>query len=602
VNTARKLLGILIPICILAILMYIHTHPDGTKPRLARMLARAEMLGPMAQEKIITVTIGLPLRNEDALNLLLKQLSDPSSPLFRHYPTIDEAIERFCPTRDDYDRLIGFLTDKQNGAGLTVTGTAPDRLIVTAQGTVKQFEKLFSVNINRYNLMGQLGFSADKEPSLPANLRGLVQSVGGLNSFAQMRSHLIVLPRKLSFDSPFGYSPAQIAHAYNFPNPNNSTASRRLTGKKATIAIVTCGPFDTAAVNNFWKQYGIHRTGKLDVVSVGTSKPPTDFNVETTVDVEWAGAQAPDANIVVFECTDTNSNTFAVADNLIVCRNDIDVISVSWGSCEAEMGAAELQRDDNIFKLQAVLGMAHFAAAGDNGAYDCYVPKEPDSDNGKNGSKPRADLAGHDGANKPEYAVDSPASDPFVTAVGGTTIRLDDDGNRAGGAPETAWTGSGGGISSYFKQPFWQSGPGVPQHGMRDTCDMSLAAHAFLNGYSFYMDGSWGAVGGTSLGAPNAAAAWACIVEAAGGRVGWPNPMIYQIGNSPAYPTIFHDITSGDNGNGVGPGYTAGAGWDYPTGWGVPDMSALTDWVLAYIKPPPQASPSPARSRAGSGN
>ncbi len=615
----RALIAIAVAVGVLAILMmYVQRHPQSNaahtvhklvplRGNTMRLLSYAHLLGPAAKDKVVTVTLGLTLRNEDELNKLIARQSDPASPDYQKYLTVQQFIDQYSPTQDDYDRLVSYLSDKKNGAGLTVVRTAPNRLIIVVQGTIKQMESAFSVKVNRYRLRGQLGFSNASDPMMPDDLRGLVQSVSGLNSFAKMRNHM--QKRSGLFDFPWGYSPGQIARAYNYPNANNITAAVKHSGKAVTIAIITQGAFDISDVRKFWKSYGISRTEDPIAIPVGSFDLPKDVNDETTVDVEWSGAQAPDAHLLVYETADTDSNTFAIAFNEAVCGVPVAVdsdqssrgahiISISWGACEAEMGVAEMQRDDNIFKEACAQGIAVFVASGDNGAYDCYHPRPPESGTDGNGdSKPKSPAAGQQDKGSPQLSIDSPASDPFVTAIGGTTLRLNDDGTLRDSRPESAWVGTGGGVSMYFKQPDWQNGPGVPQNGMRNTSDMALAADPLFSGYSYLLKDEWGAVGGTSLGAPNMAAAWALLEETAGKRIGGVNPLLYRIGRSAQYANVFHDITTGSNGNGVGTGYAAGSGWDHPTGWGVPDVTQLINWVLQNGTAPqavPSAAPLPS--------
>jgi kumamolisin len=147
-----------------------------------------------------------------------------------------------------------------------------------------------------------------------------------------------------------------------------------------------------------------------------------------------------------------------------------------------------------------------------------------------------------------------------------------------------AWKGSGGGVSGYWKRPSWQHGPGVPASEKRNTADVALNADP-ATGYSFRFEGKWVVYGGTSVAAPEWAALWILIDEAANKRIGNANELIYEMGRSADYGKVFYDITRGDNGNYWGPGYKAGANWDHPTGWGVPNGEALLNWVVKAQKP-----------------
>ncbi|MBZ0189465.1 MAG: S53 family peptidase, partial [Candidatus Obscuribacterales bacterium] len=251
---------------------------------------------------------------------------------------------------------------------------------------------------------------------------------------------------------------------------------------------------------------------------------------------------------------------FTLTFNKIVTDDKADVMSISWGLCEDFTGSRQMKAEHNIFKQAAAQGIAIFAASGDDGAYDCPMEPELDDD-----GKPKT----------PPLAVDYPSSDPYVTAVGGTTL-FDAQGKRS---LEWAWHGSGGGNSKQWKRPSWQSGPGVPTGTMRSTSDVSLNADP-MTGYAFYIEGKWIVLGGTSVAAPEWAALWTLIDEAAGKRIGMPDEILYRAGASSEYGNIFYDIITGDNGDYRGPGYKAGSNWDHPTGWGVPKGQALKDWVV----------------------
>jgi kumamolisin len=212
---------------------------------------------------------------------------------------------------------------------------------------------------------------------------------------------------------------------------------------------------------------------------------------------------------------------------------------------------------DNIFKQAAAQGQSFYAASGDTGAYDCK-------------GNPSSTFTG--------LAVDNPADDPFVTAVGGTTLRL---GAGSSYSSESAWSdtsrtpalGSGGGLSTMFPRPAWQTGPGVANassNAMRQIPDVSLNADP-RTGYSIYATNNattgWFAIGGTSAAAP----AWAAFTSLLNQfratydrpRLGFANPTLYRLGSTtPLYPP-FHDVITGDNLY-----YLSTAAWDFATGWG----------------------------------
>jgi len=514
----------------------------------------------------LKVVVGLKLRDEAGLNKLLAEQLDRNSPNYRKYISPDEFAERFSPMPQDVDAVMAFLGQH----GLKVTDVSPNRTLVEVEGTVSQFEAAFSVTINRYTVKTKAGVSKsylsnDRDPAIPTRLSAIIESVIGLDTYAEFESRLMKEPRQ-STTAPYGFSPQEISTVYEYPtalNPNVKGA--KLTGKGKTIAIATAHVYDQKDIDEYWKQFNIVRTGSLTNVHVGGTS--TTLNGETTLDLQTVSGLATGADIIMYMGVDPRFVTFTKVFNQVVTDNKADIMSISWGLCEENTGKRQMRTEHQIFKQAAAQGIAIFAASGDDGAYDCKPPKEDDKEEDKDAVKTPPPT--------PPLAVDYPSSDPYVTAVGGTTL-YSSKGKRYS---ERAWTGSGGGNSDYWAREPWQKGPGVPSTDMRSTADVSLNASP-STAYAFYFEGKWEAWGGTSVAAPAWAALWSLIDEAADARIGMPVETLYRIGDSTDYGTTFHDITSGDNGDYRGPGFKAGDHWDHPTGWGVPKGEALKDWIV----------------------
>jgi kumamolisin len=159
--------------------------------------------------------------------------------------------------------------------------------------------------------------------------------------------------------------------------------------------------------------------------------------------------------------------------------------------------------------------------------------------------------------------------------VGGTSLQLSSDGTIA---LETAWQLSGGGLVAKFQRPSLQQAATLPADAYRWAPDVSFVADP-STGVRVLYRGRWHQIGGTSLGAPGWAAAWALIragAQQAGITIGAAPSLIYKIGNSPAYAQAFHEITQGSNGL-----YDAGPGWNAVTGWGTPDVASLATAIQA---------------------
>lgn len=585
------------------------TLSDQT-PSVVQQSAVEQHVDPNHRMKII---VSLKLRDEQVLDQLLLDLANPRSPQYRHYLTPEEFVTRFSPTTWDVNSVSAFLKEY----GIVVTNVSPNRTLIEAEGTVDQLERAFKVTINQYTAKkgmnkGRTYLSNDRDPQIPRTLEPTIESVIGLNTISEFHSRLRrrdsnptdplrlreqpplqqppAQPAPVNPGTPRGNSPGDIATVYQFPNGlNTNVKGDKLTGKGMTLAITTAEVYDLKDVQAFWKEFGIVRTGTLtDVYINGQS---TVVNDETTLDLESASAQIPGADIIMYMSKTPSFSNFTLMFNRVVTDNKADVMSLSWGLCEEDTGKRHMKSEHNIFKQGAAQGIAMFVASGDDGAYDCKVP-EPDEDEAdgsvhKHDDPPANTTKAPAKKQPPKLSVDYPSADPYFVAVGGTTL-LDRNGKRLA---EWAWHGSGGGVSSYWPRPSWQTGPGVPTGDKRATADVSMNADP-STGYSIFFKGKWESWGGTSISAPEWAALWILIDEAAGKRIGSPNEIFYRVGDSPDYSKVFYDITSGDNGDFQGPGYKSGANWDHPTGWGVPQGEALKDWIVQDVKQPHVARPS----------
>src|SRR5208337_1467923 len=248
--------------------------------------------------------------------------------------------------------------------------------------------------------------------------------------------------------------------------------------------------------------------------------------IEISLDVEWAHAIAPQATILLVEASSSSltdlmnavyyaTTTYATTTAGIAAP--VKAVSMSWGSSEFSTESTY----DSYFTSTS--GIVFFASSGDNGA-----------------------------------GVIWPSSSPNVVSVGGTTLDVTSTGALIS---ETAWSGSGGGVSAYEPQPAYQTNYGLT-YAKRSTPDVSYDADPNTGVYVYDTtpyegESGWWDVGGTSVGAPQ----WAAI-QALG--LSANNVNFYQDAISASYPSYFRDITSGSN------GYQAGTGYDLVTGLGSP--------------------------------
>ena len=490
---------------------------------------------------VLTIVVGLKRHNEAEFTDLLDRLYDADSPDYHRWITPTDFLAKFSPSQVDVDAVRQHLESH----GLTVNRVSDNRVLVQATGTVAQIEEAFAININVYQLGAETHFSNDRSPSAPSSLKDVIESVMGLTSLEAMHhaSNSERLPA-----AAVTYSPLQTATIYNFPSSLNTFHGKTIyDGTGITIAIATADEYLTSDVDYFWKYFSINRTGTLTNKCVEGC--PTVIDYEPTLDVEYAGAQAPGANLIVYEIqlnAILENIAFAAMYSQMASDNLAQVVTISWGNCEINLGKSVLKTYDVSFAQMAAQGMTVFAGPGDYGAYGCLP------------------LGGCDGP-QPKLQIGFPPSDPNVTAVGGTTLNAT---SQYKYKSEVAWTDSGGGGSIYFAQPSWQVGAGVPKNGKRDIPDVAFDADENTGQYTYY-DGVWYSGDGTSYGGPNMAGYWALVLEALkGARTGNVASLFYKLAASTSYKTDMHDVTTGNNGAGIGPGYDATKDWDYTTGWG----------------------------------
>lgn len=379
-------------------------------------------------------------------------------------------------------------------------------------------------------------------------------------------------PDKLLFkcqlpNAPFRcYSPQQIATAYSI----NSLYKAGITGKKETIVIVDAfqSPTIVSDLKTFDATFGLPNP-KLNIIAP-LGLPPFDPNdpnqvgwsQEITLDVEWAHAIAPNATIdLVLAPSNMDADLLAVT-KYAVDNNIGDVISQSFGEAERCADPALLVQEHQVFANATAKGITLLAASGDQGA-----------------AQPTCDGKSF------ILSASTPASDPYVTGVGGTQLFATAQGVRK---DEIVWNesdlgtpyniGSGGGFSTIYAQPEYQRG--VTPKKARGVPDVAYNA-AVNGGVLVNYNGTFFLFGGTSAGSPQWAGLVALADQYQGKRVGFLNPTLYSIARKGSYSQTFHDIIAGNNsfffldGSLSITGYSAYKGWDAATGLGTPIASAL---------------------------
>ncbi len=521
--------------------------------------ARPSVVGRVSAGETVPAVLTLPLRDAAGLDALLTHLYTPGDPAYHRFITPDEFAAKFGPAQADYDAVARWAAAQ----GLTVTATHRSRLLLEVSGPASATEAAFGVHLQQVKVPAAEGRAArlarqpDTAPRIPAALAGRVSGVVGLDTVPVRRPHL----RQASLTAAAGtgvgggLSASDIRAAYGFSSFSG-------TGAGQTIAIFQLATFAQSDITAYQAANGLPRVPVNTVqVSTGVSAAfnTPDDQAEATLDAEMALALTPNlSRVQVYLCPNTDAGVLA-GYSRIANDNTAAQVSTSWGLAETQLSRATLNSEYAIFKQMAAQGQALLAASGDNGAYD--NPKAPNT-----------------------LAVDDPASQPYVTGVGGTTLRTQYPGGPY--LSETTWYNSansagGGGVSTQWGVPVYQqSVPGVLNG--RTVPDISFNADPDT-GYAIYFQGGWTIYGGTSPAAPLWAGLTALVNSrraAQGlGRVGFLNPAIYQIAQT-NLSANFHDIADSSS-NGF---YTAAAGYDPATGWGTPTATLLNS-LTAYGQP-----------------
>jgi hypothetical protein len=347
---------------------------------------------------------------------------------------------------------------------------------------------------------------------------------------------------------PVGNMPAQIRHAYGFDAITFNGGTVAGDGSGTTIAIVDAYDDPNAAgdLHQFDVASGLSDPVFTKVNQTGGSTMPSSnsgWALETALDVEWAHAIAPKANILLVEANSSSDSDLFTAVQYAASQPGVVVVSMSWGG--GEFGF-ESSWDSTFTTPAGHAGVTFVASSGDAGAPVSY-----------------------------------PSASPNVVSVGGTTLSIDGSGNYLS---ESGWGGSGGGLSADETQPSYQKGVVTQTSTQRANPDVAYDASpgSGFAVYASFAEGAstpWVQVGGTSAGAPQ----WAALIAIADqgralsglGSLDGPTqtlPKLYGLAASD-----FHDITTGSS-TGT-PNYSAGPGYDLVTGRGSP----VANFVVADL-------------------
>ena len=541
---------------------------SGHVPRIIRD-GQATKVGSTDPAETIVVALTMHLHDEAGLNALVKDISDPGSPNYGQYLTPVEFSARFGATDAERSTVERFLAIQ----GLRELETFNNGTLIAAEGTASVISTAFDVELARYRDTRGFEFRAPgSEPSLPADVAGLVAYVSGLDSLPVVKTPRVAIAPLTT------YTPAQLRTAYD----SAGLISTGINGSGETLASVQFGTYSNADITTFNQTFSVGSVAKLEnhkTCNGALSNP--NYDPETTLDIELQMAAAPGVGTILdYNAPIGSQACYDTMIQQIAADNRAKSISTSWGLCEpSSPNPTSDPAIHNAFLQMASQGQSFFAASGDDGAHDCYT---------------------HTGGTQTGNYVDYPASDDHVTGVGGTTLTTtggnylsETTWNQGSCTPSSGCGSGGGGLSQNWSRPSWQVGPGTTNsfsNGKREVPDVSLDADP-NTGYDFIYQGTAFSVGGTSAAAPTWAGYAALYNQYARTqnrpRLGFANPALYGLANSSALGTSFHDVTVGTNIT-----YPATAAFDLATGWGSPDVKNLIV-ALAAAAPTNTATSTP---------
>ncbi|HWQ41107.1 MAG TPA: protease pro-enzyme activation domain-containing protein [Desulfosporosinus sp.] len=488
-------------------------------------------------DKQLDITVALKLRNKDDLKRKIDKAR--AEGVLGRVMSDQDLEDGFLPDENAQTKVVDYLTSN----GLKIIKTYQGHMAIQVSGTAEEIEKAFNVSLSYFSEDGNEFFANSTQPQLPEEIAGLVECVAGLNNLHfKPASSWQDAVTSMTANSTTSYTPQQIQKAYNL----TTAYKNNINGQGVNLAIATYYSFKQSDITYFLNQFGISGTKSIQVIPVdGTPTYDASGSGETTLDIECALSSAPGAQLMVYDGADSLLSTGIDLFTKIVDDGKADVVSYSWGLEERYWDASQISAMNNLFAAGAAKGMTFLVASGDAGSSE----------------------------------ISYPATDPYVTSVGGTTLNLDSSSGLI--STEGGWSGSGGGSSTLFSQPTWQKAALKSSSGNRLFPDVSLNSNP-KTGYSIYFGGNWYIYGGTSAAAPEWAAIFALVDQSRSNNgldpIGLGNSALYSLTDQ----SVFHDITSGSNG-----AYKASAGYDMVTGlgsvdaWGlVKALSGLTDGAV----------------------
>ena len=480
------------------------------------MLSRATDLGPVSVHNWLDRMVLLLKRSpqqEQALQGLLNRQQTRGSADYHRWLTPETLRQEFGPASAD----VAAVTDWLQQQGFQVDSTAKSGMWIEFSGTVGQVNAAFNTEMHRYRLGGENHMANASDLTIPAALASVVQGVPLHDFFSKPTLARRPTPTGRQITAPWNGAHAVIPGDFVKIYDLNPLYQSGMNGAGQTIAIVGESDITPSDIATFQSIFGLP-SNLPKVIEVGAD-PGIDtnqgFGLEATIDTEWSSAVAPGAaiDLVVSAPYQTTDGT-ALSALYIIDQNLAQIISVSYGECEQNLGTAGNAMWNSLWEQAAAQGISVFVSSGDQGSVSCSSS---------------ADL---------QYgpmAINGLASTPFNTAVGGSEFEETVNGGSAstfwnatnssnlssaiGYIPEMVWNescddnynvylfdqcpttlpslaASGGGVSTVYPTPIWQtlnvtglnalagySLPGQPGVAPRGVPDVALDAAGFHDGY-----------------------------------------------------------------------------------------------------------------------